>query len=128
MGEGNFVFLWACGKKKIDEHFILACSRGAYIIKKFCSEKVVVVLIGVGALKGMNTNTVYTFGFKIIIIIIKTVCFLTPDSWHMNTLLRRFFFYFLVYGSSNPNFCILKRNKILFLTFFIFSDVKNCQI
>ena len=90
---------------------ILCWLAAGSLIKKFCSEKVVVVLIGVGALKGMNTNTVYTFGFKIIIII-KTVCFLTPDSWHMNTLLiKAIFFYFFVYGSSNPNFCISKIKK-----------------
>ena len=42
---------------------------------------------------------------------------------------RRFFFFkFFVSGSSYPNFCILEKNKILFLTFFISSDVKNCQI
>ena len=39
-------------EKKIDEHFILACSRGAY--QNICSEKVMGALIGVGVLKGMN--------------------------------------------------------------------------
>ena len=37
MREGDFIFLWACGKKKIDEHFMLACSRGAY--QKFLLRK-----------------------------------------------------------------------------------------
>ena len=37
---------------------------------------------------------------------------------------RRFFFYFLVYGSSDPKFCILEKKNI-FLTFFSFSDVKK---
>ena len=50
------------------------------------------------------------------------------ESGTLPTELRRFFFYFLVYGSSYPNFCILEKKKILFLTFFIFSDVKTCQI
>ena len=40
-------------EKKIDEHFMLACSRGA--IKIFYSEKMVGVLTGVGVLNGMNT-------------------------------------------------------------------------
>ena len=40
-------------RKKIDEHFMLACSRGAYHF--FCAEKVDGALIGVGALKGTNT-------------------------------------------------------------------------
>ena len=43
--------------------------------------------------------------------------------------LKHFFFYFLVYGSSDVNFCILeKKKKKILLTFFISSDVKNCQI
>ena len=54
----------------------------------------------------------------------------TPEFfWGNARQVRQFFFYFLVYGSSDPNFCILeKKKKKLFLTFFIFSDVKNCQI
>ena len=40
---------------------------------------------------------------------------------------KAIFFYFLVYGSSDPNFCILEKKIKLFLTFFIFSDVKKCQ-
>ena len=42
-----------------------------------------------------------------------------------HSIVRRFFFYFLVYRSSDPNFCILEKNFFLFLTFFIFSDVKK---
>ena len=42
-------------------------------------------------------------------------------------LARAIFFYFLVYGSSDPNFCILEKIKILFLTFFIFCYVKDAR-
>ena len=49
---------------------------------------------------------------------------ITPSSADLGD----FFFYFLVNRSSDPNFCILEKKKKLFLTFFIFSDVKNCQI
>ena len=42
-----------CGTKKIDEHFMLACSRDAYQIVLL--RKVVGALIGVGVLKRMNT-------------------------------------------------------------------------
>ena len=38
-------------RKKIDEHFMLACSRGAY--QNVCSEKVVEALIWVGVNKVM---------------------------------------------------------------------------
>ena len=44
----------ACGKKKTDEHFMLDCSRGAYqiVLLRKSGEG---ALIGLGALKGMNT-------------------------------------------------------------------------
>ena len=48
-------------------------------------------------------------------------------SQMLNCTVKRFFFYFLVYGSSDPNFCILEKKNILFLTFLIFSDVKKLQ-
>ena len=38
---------------------------------------------------------------------------------------RRILFYFLVYGSSDPNFWILEKKNNIFLTFFIFSDLKK---
>ena len=41
---------------------------------------------------------------------------------------KAIFFYFLVYGSSDPNFCILEKKKKYIFDFFIFSDVKKCQI
>ena len=41
------------GRKKIDEHFMLACSRGAY--QNFLLRESDGALIGVGALKGINT-------------------------------------------------------------------------
>ena len=43
-------------------------------------------------------------------------------------LFGRFFCYFLVYGSSDLNFCILKKKKDFIFDFFISSNVKNCQI
>ena len=60
MREGDFVFYGhsvACGKKQIDEHFMLACSRGAY--QNILLRKSGGALIGVGALKGMNTVDIH---------------------------------------------------------------------
>ena len=37
--------------------------------------------------------------------------------------IRRFFFYFLVYGSSDPNFCILEKKKKIIFDFFLFSPM-----
>ena len=57
MREGDFVFLWAfCRRWKEKNNLNILCwlAAGA-LIKFFCSEKVVGELIGVGALKGMNT-------------------------------------------------------------------------
>ena len=39
--------------------------------------------------------------------------------------LRRFFFYFLVYGSSDPNFCILEKNLNFIFDFFDFLRCKK---
>ena len=38
---------------------------------------------------------------------------------------RRFFFYFLVYRSSDPNFCILEKNENFIFDFFYFLRCKN---
>ena len=45
-------------------------------------------------------------------------------SYIMYALVRQIFFYFLVYGSSDPNFGILEKKKI-FSTFFLFSPMKK---
>ena len=50
------------------------------------------------------------------------------ELWQCNTAclnLRRFFFYFLVYGSSDPNFCILEKNKNFIFDFFYFLRCKK---
>ena len=33
--------------------------------------------------------------------------------------IRQLFFYFLVYGSSDPNFCILEKKKVIFDFFYL---------
>ena len=48
-------------------------------------------------------NIIFT-AFKILCIMHGHVCVMDLQ------FIRRFFFYFLVYGSSYPNFCILEKN------------------
>ena len=48
---------------------------------------------------------------------------ITLDRWPLGN-----FFYFLVFRMLRPKFLHFRKKKKIFLTFFIFSDVKNCQI
>ena len=53
------------------------------------------------------------------------ICSSDSHSFHVHspTSFRRFFFYFLVYGSYVPNFCILEKNENFIFDFFLFSPM-----
>ena len=47
----------------------------------------------------------------------------TSTHAHGFLALGNFFFYFLVYGSSDPKFCILEKNKKFIFDFFLLSPM-----
>ena len=68
-------------------------------------------------LRKSNKKKKHNFSSEIVIFTAVKNCSILHRCIHMmktEVHLGQFFFYFLVYGSSDPNFCILKKKKNYF--------------